>query len=203
MISTASWWMTFWNLLGTCPYTVSMYGIIWLWISLARKGRSPHRRKYPRKTEPKKKTRAWMTKRSWNSPRLIRTMQCVVKTVPLSTFVYSTWVSVTRQTSLWESGRSKTGTFHYMMNSLRASSHMYCLGYSRCTLSVTFHPGVSIEYVSKSSTGGMIVCCQVLTDVANVFFLDGFQLPKKVRQLRMEGGLRWIQPHIHVRIIAQ
>lgn len=66
-----------------------------------------------------------------------------------------------------------------------------------------FHPELSTDDVSTLSTGSVTVGRLILNNSAKVMLLDGRHRWQAMRQLHVEGDLRWSQRHIEVRLIVR
>lgn len=80
---------------------------------------------------------------------------------------------------------------------------MFGIDYSRITLSVAFHHGVSANDVNMHSTEGITVDLQVMYNNAKVLLLDGRYRMEVMLQLHEICDVKWIQQHIQVRPIIR
>lgn len=80
---------------------------------------------------------------------------------------------------------------------------MYGYGYSRCSLSVACSPGVIADDVTTPSTGDMTALQYGLKNDAEVLSLDIHHRLQAMRQLYLEGDVRWLQQHVLLSAIVE
>lgn len=93
-----------------------------------------------------------------------------------------------RQIEILDILRCDAGLSHLAL--LPASPRIYCFCYSRGTLSVDSHRGVSTDDVTTQSTVRMTAVSQVLNNGAKVLFLGRLQRLRAMRQLHVVGDIR-------------
>lgn len=82
------------------------------------------------------------------------------------------------------------------MTWLRASFGTYGFGYSRSTLSLTFHPRLSADDKSTTLTRGMTAGRHDLGNYIEILLLDRRHCLEAMEELHVEDVVGWIQQHV-------
>lgn len=88
------------------------------------------------------------------------------------------------------------------VTSLRSPFFMHGFDCSCSASSMSFHPGVSADYVTTPSTGKVTGAYHVLNNSAKIVLVDGRRHLKAIEQLHMKGAMVPVQEHILVLFIV-